>query len=63
MWKMRGWEVEMSHPKHLSDGDSVRLDTRNSQFNFGNPQRKATLGLGLALYCQVWQFILLSCLF
>lgn len=24
MWKMRGWEIEMSHHKHLSDGDSVR---------------------------------------
>lgn len=24
MWKMRGWEIEMSHPKHLSDGNSVR---------------------------------------
>ncbi|XP_074535825.1 uncharacterized protein NKAPD1 isoform X2 [Halichoeres trimaculatus] len=24
MWKMRGWEVKMSHHKHLSDAESVR---------------------------------------
>lgn len=24
MWKMRGWEIGMSNPKHLSDGNSVR---------------------------------------
>ncbi|XP_068173562.1 uncharacterized protein NKAPD1 isoform X1 [Antennarius striatus] len=24
MWKMRGWEVQMSHHKHLPDTDSVR---------------------------------------
>ncbi|KAM6987715.1 LOW QUALITY PROTEIN: uncharacterized protein NKAPD1 [Tautogolabrus adspersus] len=24
MWKMRGWETQMSHHKHLSDAESVR---------------------------------------
>lgn len=37
MWKMRGWEVEMSHPKHLSDGDSVRR--RNHCHRLSDPPR------------------------
>lgn len=30
MWKMRGWEIETSHPKHLSEGNRVRCETQET---------------------------------